>query len=242
MIMPKVLITGSARRIGKGLALAFADKGWDIVLHYNNSENEVLELSSLISGRVVAAHPIRADLRNENEIKKMFDDAFGLPGGIDVLINNAAIYPPRKSFEDTLSGDWDDVMNINLKSIYLTSKYYTSKLTIKGRIINFASLGGIEVWRNRLTYNVSKAGVIHLTKALARELAPKVQVNCISPGAIFFPDEPGTESMPFPESKIPMNRYGNVNDIIDAVYFFSTCSDYITGQNLLVDGALNLVK
>lgn len=240
--MPTILITGSARRIGKGLAKFFADKGWNIAIHYNQSHQSAINLLNEFNQMGIEAIAIKADLANEKEIEDGFKKIYSKFEKIDVLVNNAAIYPQQRKFEELKTEEWDRTFDINLKSYFITSQIYAKNCKNSGRIINISSLGGLEVWKNRIPYNVSKSAVIHLTKVLARNLAPKISVNCISPGVIFIENELGSEPIDIPESKIPMLRYGKISDICDAVFFFATATNYITGQILAVDGGLNLVK
>lgn len=239
--MSIVLITGSGRRIGRGLAIRFAEKGWDVIIHYNSSADKVNETVGMVKKLAVKTSVIKADVRNPDEINNAFKIAVEQLGIPDVLVNNAGIYPRQTELKNITGQLWDDTLNINLRGEFYFSKFY-SEIAKEGRIINFSSLGGLEVWNNRIPYNVSKAGVIQLTKALAKELAPNFSVNCICPGTIDIPDEPPSEKIHLNKEKIPMKRYGNVDDIFDAVYFFSTCSKYITGQVLCVDGGYHIAR
>ena len=238
--MPTALITGSGRRIGKALAIKFAEKGWDIIVHYfhtaDGAEDTVKQIEAL--GR--KSFIIKADLRDETQIMSAFDKAFEKMGIPQLLINNSGIFPDKKPISETGIDDWDNVMNINLRSQFLCAREF-AKAAGKGRIINIGSLGGLEAWDRRTVYNVSKAGVIHLTKALAKELAPGFSVNCVCPGSILIPGEPGPADQDMRSvSKIPKNRLGNVEDVFDAVYFFATASDYITAQTINVDGGAHI--
>jgi 3-oxoacyl-[acyl-carrier protein] reductase len=236
-----ILITGSGRRIGRGLAIRFAQKGWDVIIHYNSSAEKAKNTENLLKGFGVRTILVKADVRNKNEIKDAFDKAVEIIGIPDVLINNAGVYPSQTGLKDISDEMWDDTININLRGEFYFSKIYAEK-AIEGRIINFASLGGLEVWNHRIPYNISKAGVIQLTKTLAKELAPNFSVNCICPGSIEIPDEPPAEKIRINKEKIPMKRLGDVDDIFDAAYFFSTCSKYITGQIICVDGGYHISR
>ncbi len=237
--MSTIWITGSGRRIGRGLAIEFAKKGWDVAVHYNGSEamahKTVEDIQKL--GRKTAL--VKADVRNHDEISNAFEEIVSSLGVPDVLVNNSGIFPPQTPLDKISADMWDNVLDINLRGEFYCSQVFASKARKGSKIINIASLGGLEVWKYRIPYNVSKAGVIHLTKALARELAPDIAVNSVCPGAIILPDEPAVETSDVPANKIPMKRYGNLMDIFDAIYFFATASDYITGQNIAVDGGLH---
>ena len=274
-MMKTILITGAAKRIGASLALKFAAMNWNILIHYNNSEIEAKQLLEKINSANFTlnsknncsenndntnknddfsknytgiAKIFKADLRNENEIINLFDFASKEFAQIDVLVNNAAIFPEKKMFSDIDSIFWDDVFATNLRSQFLTSREFsnTVKEKIKEnpnsntnfKIINFSSLGGLKIWDKKIPYNISKSAVIQLTKALARELAPQISVNCICPGIVKIDER---EEIFISESKIPMQRYATVEDIFELVYFFATSTNYITGQVVTVDGGMEFV-
>ena len=235
-VVAKVLITGSGKRLGKGLALKFAEKKWDVAIHYNNSEESAKNFELKLSKMGIKTILLKADLQNFDEIRNMFDQLRENAWIPDVLINNAGVFPTKSSIAELSSNTWDDVMDINLKATFLTSKLFAEISKENSKIINIASIGGIEVWDKRIPYNVSKAGLIKLTEVLARELSPKICVNCISPGTLLIENEPASEKLISIE-KIPALRYGTIDDIFEAVWFFSNCGNYITGNNLVVDGA-----
>jgi len=234
--MQTVIITGSAKRLGRGLAIEFAKKGWSIILHYNSSQDEAMRTAEQIRAFGVKVFPIQFDLSNYQAIEEGFEmikAEFSFP---NVLINNAGIFPPLTTLQDITPESWDSIMKVNLNAHLYTSKFFTKYAADNSRIINIASVGGLEVWKHRIPYNVSKAGVIKLTKVLAKELAPRFSVNSICPGTITFEEEPVTESA----EKYPMKRFATVSDLFDAAYFFATATNYITGQNICVDGGFTL--
>ena len=234
--MSTILITGSAKRLGRGLAIEFAKKGWDIILHYNSSQNEAMATAQLIENLGVRVFPIQFDLSSYKAIEEGFEQIKGEFQFPNVLINNAGIFPPMTTIEDINEESWNSIMNVNLKAHLYTAKFFTKYAEDNSRIINIASVGGLEVWKHRIPYNVSKAGVIKLTKVLAKELAPRFSVNSICPGTITFEEEPATDSA----EKYPMKRFATVSDLFDAAYFFATGTNYITGQNICVDGGFTL--
>ncbi|ROL61671.1 SDR family oxidoreductase [Bacteroidetes/Chlorobi group bacterium ChocPot_Mid] len=235
-IMSLVFITGGGKRLGSHLVLEFAKKGWDVVFSYFESQNNSEKILQIILRQNIKAKSYKLDVRNHNELEATFKEIvneFGVP---DVLINNAGVFPERKAIENISLDLWEDTMNINLRSAFLCSQIFKKYAKKGSRIINISSIGGSEVWKQRIPYNVSKAGLNQLTKVLARELAPNISVNAVCPGIISF-EETGENEKYLPEiRKIPMARYGIADDIFDAVYFFATCSRYITGQVLNVDG------
>lgn len=252
--MAVVLVTGGARRIGKSLCLNFAKKGYDVIINYKQSHNEAVSLQNEILNFGVKCEIYKADVSNLIEVEKMFSEIENnrqtnglLP---NILINNSGIFPNSTNFEEVDEYTWHNTIDTNLSSqFYCANNFY--KLVRKhniqdARIINFSSLGAFEVWKGRTAYNVSKAGVSQLTKSLARDLAPLVCVNSVSPGTIDIisensADKP-SEVLRINANRIPYGRYGNTDDIFDAVYFFATCSPFITGNNLNVDGAYSLSR
>lgn len=237
--MKYVLITGAARRIGRVLALEFAKKGYNIVLHYNESEARALETIKEIEEIGVDVKLIKANLKNEDEISNIFSEISNLD--VEILINNAAIYPAQKSLSELDLSNWNEVINLNLRSVFLMSKYFAELNKGNGKIINIGSLGAFHIWKKRLIYNTAKAGVIQLTKALALELAPRIAVNSVSPGTIYFENDAPSEHISLKESSVPYGRFGKPEEVFEAVYFFSTCSNFITGQNINVDGGFGLL-
>jgi NAD(P)-dependent dehydrogenase (short-subunit alcohol dehydrogenase family) len=235
-----VIITGGARRIGKGLAIQFANSGWNVGIIYNKSAESAKETIQLIEQTGVRAFAIQADVSDHNDIQNAIVKMVEHFGEVGVLVNNAAIYPESQSLNDLTIDSWEQVMNTNLRSILSASQKFAEFAKNGSRIINIASLGAFKIWKQRIPYNVSKAGVIQLTKALALELAPNLSVNSVSPGTIEIKDEVADAGALIPMDRIPMKRYGNVNDVFDAVYFFANCSSFITGQNISIDGGFSL--
>lgn len=240
--MATVLITGSGRRIGRGLAIEFARKGWSVIIHYNESKDLAFQTKEYIEKLYgVSSFVFHCDLRETSKIVSTFQSVFQSYAIPDVLVNNAGVFPAKKELTELDEEIWSNTITINLTAYLFVSKAFSELAKEGARIINIGSLGGIETWKGRIPYNISKAGVVQLTKSLAKELAPKVTVNCVNPGTIYIPDEPNQIDSPLlPISKIPMQRYGTIQDVFDAVYFFATCSNFITGQVISVDGGYHL--
>lgn len=234
--MSLVFITGSGRRIGKGLAINFAKKGWDVAINYNRSEKEAIETREICKSQGVRAEIFKANVSNRVEVISVFNSIINTMGVPNVLVNNAGIYPNKTALKDINEDLIDRTFAINLKGEFFTSQYFSQHATPNSRIINIASLGALEVWKGRIPYHISKSALVHLTKALSLELAPNISVNCVCPGAIEVPNEQENAAPLLSVEKIPMKRYGNPDDIFDAVYFFATCTSYITGQTIIVDG------
>jgi NAD(P)-dependent dehydrogenase (short-subunit alcohol dehydrogenase family) len=235
--MPIALITGSGKRIGKSLALEFANKGWNVAVHYNTSREGALDTISRAESCGVRTALLKADLRNKKEIDSALEQMVDILGVPEVLVNNAGVFPERMEMDNITEEFWDNALNTNLRSAFYVSQSFAKYAAKGARIINIASLGGIEIWKHRLPYNVSKSGLIQLTRAMSRELAPDISVNAVCPGAVYFDEEPDIKDLNIIDiTKIPKGRLAKPEDIFDAVYFFATCTDYITGQILVVDG------
>jgi pteridine reductase len=229
------LVTGAAKRIGRGVALRLASEGADVIVNYRASKNEAEEVVAQISAMGRRAVAIRADVAKRADVLALCAAIEKEFGRLDILVNNAGMFFPAK-FEDLTEEQWDNILDANLKSQFLCSQVAAPMLrrSGQGRIINFASLGGILAWPAYTHYCVSKAGVIMLTRCLARALAPEITVNAIAPGTISFPQD----SLQLAEDFIrraPLHRTGTPEDIDEAVVFLAQ-SPFITGQVIVVDG------
>lgn len=231
-----ILVTGSAKRIGRGIALRLAKEGARILIHYNGSESEARETAKECN----AAGLYQANLEKVPEIQQMFARIAADHGRLDALVNNAARFT-RFDPLDITEADWDFIHSVNLKSVFFTcqsaAKMMLTSPAPGGRIVNISSLGGLRPWAEHAHYCASKAGVIMLTKALAKAWAPSITVNSVAPGVIPFPDidERGLQMI----RNTPAQRGGTPDEIADAVVFFLTISNFVTGQVLAVDGGLS---
>jgi 3-oxoacyl-[acyl-carrier protein] reductase/pteridine reductase len=229
-----ILVTGAAKRIGRGIALRLAREGAKVAIHYSTSEAEARATAAECGNAPV----FRADLEKVGEIERLFADVQKHFGTLDGLVNNAARFTLRDPLKLT-EADWDFVHSVNLKATFFCCQQ-AARIMLpagKGRIVNMSSLGGIRAWPEHAHYCASKAGVIHMTRALAQAWAPKITVNSVAPGVIPFgePDERVKRLI----AKTPAGRAGTADEIADAVVFFLTASDFITGQVLAVDGGLS---
>jgi NAD(P)-dependent dehydrogenase (short-subunit alcohol dehydrogenase family) len=163
----------------------------------------------------------------------------------DVIVSNAGVFPEAMSARDLTEHDVIGVFQSNTLPLLTISKLYASSLRggKSGRLIALGSLGSIEIWKQRIAYNVSKSALLTLARALARDWAPMMSINVVAPGAVTFEDDPTEgDKVVAGISKVPMGRHATVDDVFDAVWFFSTASHYITGQLLCVDGGYHLVR
>jgi len=229
-----VLVTGAAKRIGRGIALRLAKEGARVAIHYSSSEAEARETAAECGN----APLFRANLEKIAEIERLFSDVQQHFGKLDGLVNNAARFT-RKDPLDITETDWDFVHSVNLKATFFCCQQGAKRMLAGdgGKIVNISSLGGIRAWPDHAHYCASKAGVIHMTRALAQAWAPKITVNSVAPGVIPFgePDERVKRLI----AKTPAGRAGTADEIADAVVFFLTATNFITGQVLAVDGGLS---
>lgn len=239
--MKTVLITGSARGIGAATAALFADSGYNVVINYNTSEKEALTLLEYITDKGCNAIAVRADVSDPQEAERLFRQAKDSFGSVDVLVNNAGI-AQQKLFTDITDEDYDRMFDCNVRSVFNCCRCALPDMIHNkyGRIVNISSMWGVVGASCEVHYSASKAAVIGMTKALAREVAPSgITVNCIAPGVIDTPMNKGfdEETMQALCEETPVGRIGTAEEIARAIMFFADeNSGFITGQVLGVDG------
>ena len=232
------LVTGAGKRIGRAVALRLAREGADLIIHYQRSKSEadgaVAEIEAL--GRKCIA--LQADLRDVSQIQRLFLQSSERFGRLDILINSAANFLPAR-LEDTSEETWDMALDTNLKAPFFCAQAAAPMLKKSGGvIINFADIGGILPWPGYIPHCTSKAGVIMLTKCLAKALAPEVRVNAIAPGTITMSGDPSEWETDFIR-RAPLRRAGTTEDVADAVSYLIHAK-FGTGQVLIVDGGRTL--
>ena len=232
------LVTGSAKRLGRAVALRLAEDGADVVIHHRTSHAEAADAVAEIEKLGRRAVAIAADLGSVSEIKRLFAETVKHFGRLDILVNCAANFLPA-SIVSTTEQIWDASLDTNLKAPFFCAQAAAPLLKrSQGVIINFADVGGILGWTGYIPHCASKAGVMMLTRCLAKELAPEVRVNAIAPGTITMPGDPPEWEEDFIK-RAPLHRSGRSSDITDTVLFLVR-SKFITGQVLVVDGGRTL--
>ncbi len=233
------IITGSSRGIGKATALLFAKEGANIVINCSKSENEANNVIDEIKKLGVNSLCIKCDVSDEKQVKKMIETTIKKFGKIDILVNNAGIVFDVPFKERTIE-QWKKTLDVNLLSVFLCSKYVVPYMSNGGRIINISSTNGINSFNpDAMDYDASKAGIIILTKDLAKELAPNILVNSIAPGWV---DTAMNKNLPRDfvkreTEKIYLKRFARPEEIAKAILFLvSEDASYITGITLIVDG------
>jgi 3-oxoacyl-[acyl-carrier protein] reductase len=236
------LVTGAGKRIGRSIALRLASEGADVVVNYKASRSDAETVVGDIKGLGRKAVAVQADVSKRDQVGKMFATVEEEFGRVDILVNNAGEFFAAK-FEELTDEQWDGIMDVNLKSQFLCAQAAAKIMKKQGRgdrrghIVNISSLGGMLAWPGYTHYCVSKAGVIMLTRCLARALAPEILVNSVAPGTIQFPGEELDQEY---IERVPLHRTGTGDDIADAVVYLAA-SNFVTGQVIAVDGGRMLV-
>ena len=237
------LVTGSGRGIGKAIALGFAREGAAVVVNYlwaEDSARKVGDEAMRLSGKALV---VRADVSKAEQVDRMVAETVRRFGSVDVLVTNAGI-PGGGPLERLKEELWQKTMDVNLKSAYLASRA-VAPLMLKqksGRILNVSSTSGLWGLPGQSDYAAAKGGLIALTKSLALELAPFVQVNCLAPGYVdteFAGGWPAKEKQAAAD-RIPLRRFGTGEDVAALAIFLAAEAGYLTGQTIVVDGGLML--
>ena len=237
------VVTGGARRIGASIARTLHHEGMKLVIHYHESADAARELQAeLHHHRSDSVLLVGTDLLDPAKLEKLVSQATTEFGQLDVLVNNASSFYPTP-IGQTTDKQWEELIGVNLKAPYFLSQAAAGALTeSNGCIINLVDIYAERPLKNYPIYNVAKAGLIGLTRTLARELGPEVRVNAVSPGAILWPegdvDEIAQQRL---ISRTPLKRTGNPTDIAQTVLFLVRDAEFLTGQIVNVDGGRSIV-
>jgi NAD(P)-dependent dehydrogenase (short-subunit alcohol dehydrogenase family) len=236
------LVTGGAVRVGRAIALGLAQAGADVAVGYLRSAPEARATVRDLRALGVRALAIQADIGRPAAARRLVAQAARRLGRLDILVNSAALFV-RTPFERTTPAQFDRLIAVNVRGAFFCAQAAAPIMRGqgRGRIINIADVGAVRAWPGYIPYGISKAGIIMLTRGLAAALAPAIQVNAVGPGVVLLPEGFPQENVQSLRRKIPMGRYGDPRDVAEAVRFFATCPDYITGQVLFVDGGATAV-
>lgn len=228
-----ILVTGGGQRVGRSICEELGSAGARLIVHYHRSQSDA---ESLVRRLGRGALAIRADLRNTGETVAMFQRIEAQVGRIDMLVNNAGIFS-RTPFHSLTDEAWDEQLAVNL-----TAPQRCMRLAVSAgatAIVNLVDIAAWQPWSEYSAYAVAKAGLLHLTKILARELAPTVRVNAVAPGTVLFPEDYDASAKARVLARVPLGRQGQPEDVARAVRFLLS-ERYLTGVCLPVDGGQGL--
>ena len=230
------LVTGAGRRLGRAMASALAARGMTLAIHHNTSTAGAAELRDEIVAAGGRAACFAADLADPVAARELPRRVAAELGRLDLLVNSAAVMH-RLRFEDTTPEQYDAILDLNLRSVFFCTQGAAPALrAVRGKVINLADLGGLEPWPGFAAHSVSKAGVVMLTKVLARALAPEVTVNAIAPGTVLVPEEYDAAERDRLARSTPLGRLGSPADAVAALLYLVEGADFVTGDVLVVDG------
>ncbi|MDX1660968.1 MAG: SDR family oxidoreductase [Gemmatimonadota bacterium] len=231
------LVTGSGIRVGRRIALALARRGANLAVHYRSSADPAKEVVAEAREAGVDAEAFRCDLSDTATIEGLIDGIDERWGRLDVLVNSAAIFP-RTPWDSIDEATWDRTLNVNLKAPFFTA-WHAARLMKKGgggKIVNVADWAGLRPYVNYAPYVIAKGGVITMTKAMAKELAPEIAVNAVAPGPVMLPEDFDEDAAERVREATLLQRLGSPDDIAEAVVFLVERTDFVTGHVLVVDG------
>lgn len=231
------LVTGSGVRVGKRIALALAGTGMHVAVHYHSSAGPADETVAEIRALGVEAESFQGDLSRTASIRDLIGAIDERWSRLDVLVNSAAIFP-RTPWEEIDEATWDRTLDVNLKAPFFTAWHAVPLMRRNGggKIINIADWAGLRPYKNYLPYVISKGGIVTMTKALAKELAPEIAVNAIAPGPVMLPEDFDTAAAERIRKGTLLQRLGSPDDIAQSAVYLVAMTDFVTGHVLVVDG------
>ena len=234
---PVALVTGGGLRVGRAIALSLASSGYDLLIGYNKSPAESSEVAALARRAGRRAHAVQADLSRGRDVARLARAAADRFGRLDLLVNSASTFAPGDLLEVTAE-EWDAVMAVNLRAPFLLVRETAPLLrAARGAVVNIVDLSALHPWTTHPHHSVSKAALLHLTRVMARRLAPEVRVNAVAPGYVLPPAHHGPDEIERNRRRIPMGRVGTPEDVASAVRFLARAR-YVTGEVVVVDGGL----
>jgi pteridine reductase len=229
------LITGGAIRIGRAITLGLAEAGFDVAVNYHTSASEARTVARAVEGLGVRCLIAEGDVSNPEDVARIADEVERNFGRLDLLVNNASIFGSGKLLE-VEAEEWDRVMAVNLKGPFLMVQATATMLEASGgNVVNLVDLSAFQPWTGYPHHAVSKAGLLQLTRVMARALAPKVRVNAIAPGAVLLPEDYDDEARERSRRSAALGTLGSPEDVVRTVLFLDR-SPFITGEVVVVDG------
>jgi pteridine reductase len=236
------LVTGAGRRVGRALAVGLGAQGMNVAVHYHASDTGARETARLIGDAGGGkAWLVKSDLTSADAPVHLIDDVVGALGGLDVLVNSSAVME-RTPLGEITAARWDAMMALNLRAPFMLAQAAAPALaSAHGAIVNIADLAAFETWPAYIPHGISKSGIVYMTRALARTLAPNVRVNAIAPGAVLLPDEWTEADAAKMRESTPLARLGSPKDVVEAMLYLLR-ADYVTGETIIVDGGRHVRK
>jgi len=229
------LVTGAGTRVGRAIAVALGKAGMRVAVHYARSEKGAREVAEEIVGFGSDARTLPGDLTDPATPPRIVEHTVKVFGSIDVLVNSAAVML-RTPVGEVLVEDWDAMFALNLRAPFFLSQAAARAMgEAGGAIVNIADLAAFETWKGYVPHSITKAGIVQMTRGLARALAPRVRVNAVAPGAVLLPEGTPQEQADRLISTTPLGRLGSPDDVAQAVMYL-ICADYVTGETIIVDG------
>jgi pteridine reductase len=234
------LVTGAGHRVGRALAVALGAEKMSVAVHFNASAEEADETVRLIEDAGGKGKTFQFDLSRRDAPEKLVAAVAKELGQLDVLINSAAIMK-RHAFGKISLDEWDETINLNLRSPFFVAQAAAGAMTDGGAIVNISDLAAFETWPSYIPHSISKAGVVKMTEGLAKVLAPSIRVNAIAPGAVLLPDDWGETTGERIVDTTPLRRLGDPQDVVDAMLYLLK-ANYVTGETIIVDGGRHIRK
>ncbi|MFW6084289.1 MAG: SDR family NAD(P)-dependent oxidoreductase [Gemmatimonadota bacterium] len=238
MSRPRAVVTGGAVRVGRAIAERLAEAGYDLVLHYHSSGEAAGEAAERLHDLGATVELVRADLVRPEEIGRPFEAAESRFGGLDLLVNSAAVFPRSDPLETTVD-EWDRVFALNARAAYFCAQEAARRMQ-GGAIVNIVDTGADQAWPGYVPYVASKAALASVTRGLAAAFAPRIRVNAVAPGPVLLPEGgDGEAEREAVERLTALGRVGSPEDVAEAVLYLARAS-YVTGEILRVDGGQHL--
>jgi NAD(P)-dependent dehydrogenase (short-subunit alcohol dehydrogenase family) len=235
------LVTGAGHRVGRAIAVALGAQKMRVAVHYNATADGAKETLRAIEKGGGSGETFGADLTRPEQLTGLVESVVKRFGGLDVLVNSAAVML-RTPLGETEASQWDGIMALNLRAPFLLSQAAAPHLRrAHGAIVNIADLAAFETWPDYLVHGLSKSGVVYLTRALARVLAPDIRVGAVAPGTVLLPDGWSDADAERLRGTTPLQRNGSPEDVSNAVLFILG-ADYFTGDTIIVDGGRHIRK
>ena len=232
------LVTGAGHRVGRALAVALGARAMRVAVHFRADPDQAADTCRQIAAAGGTAEPFRADLAEADAPARLVRDVATRFGALDVLVNSAAVMH-RTPIGDVTTAEWDAMFALNLRAPFFCAQAAAAVMGEGSAIVNIADLAAYETWPAYVPHGITKAGIVQMTRALARALAPRVRVNAIAPGAVLLPEAWDEASVERLRSTTPLARHGSPDDVVQAMLYLLD-AEFVTGETLIVDGGRHI--